>query len=94
MQIEDLLYIKYESQEFIEIYITNYWMETTGGHVKYHRKKVGDEIYTHIQSQEEGKTERKYGTTGELNPKIDRKISSHKGPKDRCSKNNKPKKYT
>ena len=29
-------------------YISNYWMETTRGYVKYRRNTVGDEIYIHI----------------------------------------------
>ena len=29
LQIIDLLYIKYESQESIVMYISNHWMETT-----------------------------------------------------------------
>ena len=43
--------IKYESQESIDIkvhVISNYWMETTKGRVKYRKKKVGDDIYIHI----------------------------------------------
>jgi hypothetical protein len=38
-----------------------------------------------IQSQEQEKTERKYGTQ-EPEPKIDHEMSSTKGPKERCSK--------
>jgi len=63
---------------------------------RYHWKDVGDEIlYVHIyiqlQEQLEGKpreTLRKYETR-ELDPKIDHKISSTNGPKERYSKTTK-----
>jgi hypothetical protein len=59
------------------------------GHVKYQRKKVGDEIYVHIFNKSNLKnkeTETKHGTR-ELIPKIDHKTISTKGSKERYSKN-------
>ena len=52
LQIIDLLYIKYESQESIVMYISNHWMETTRERVcQYHWKKVGDVLYVHSKKQ-------------------------------------------
>jgi hypothetical protein len=86
LQITDLLYIKYESKESIVVqstHLTNYWMETTRGHVKYNWKKVGGEIYV----QQFNPERKKYGIQ-ELTLKIDHNISGTKGPNEKC-KNNK-----
>ena len=52
LQIIDVLYIKYESQKFIVMYISNHWMETTRESVcQYYWKKVGDVLYVHSKKQ-------------------------------------------
>ena len=52
LQIIDLLYIKYESQESIVMCISNHWMETTRDRVCQHYwKKVGDVLHVHSKKQ-------------------------------------------
>ena len=52
LQIIDVLYIKYESQESIVMYISNHWMETMRERVcQYYWKKVGDVLYVHSKKQ-------------------------------------------
>ena len=79
LQIIDLLYIKYESQESI---VNNHRMETTRERVcQYYWKKVGD---VHSQKQ----TPKRYMAPERSNRKSDYKIYS-KGSKETCSKKNK-----
>ena len=87
LQIIDLLYIKYESQESIVMYISNHWMETTRERVcQYHWKKVGDVLYVHSKKQ----PLKSYMAPESSNRKSDYKIYSNlKGSKERCSKKNK-----
>ena len=86
LQIIDLLYIKYESQKFIVMYISNHWMETTRERVcQYYWRKVGDVLY--ICTLQKTNPE-EYMAPESSNRKFDYKIYS-KGSKKRCSKNNK-----
>ena len=86
LQVVDLLYIKYESQEIIVMYISNHWMETTRESVcQYYWKKVGDVLYVHSQKD----PPKRYMMAPECsNRKSDYKIYS-KGSKERSSKKNK-----
>lgn len=59
---------------------------TTG--IKWEMRYI--QIYSTNSIPKTTRTERKYGTR-ELKPKIDHKISSAKGPKERCSKNSQKK---
>ena len=70
LQVMDLLYIKYESQESIVMYISNHWVETTRERVcQYYWKKVGDVLYVHINPVSKKNPENIYGTR-KLKPKI------------------------
>ena len=65
-------------------------METTRGHVKYHRKKVGDVIYKYIRIFNKFNPKNKENRE-KANQTL---ITKYPAPKTRkrCSKNNKPKK--
>ena len=85
LQVVDLLYIKYESQEFIVMYISNHWMETTReGMSILLEESEGCSICT-LQKQ----TPKRYMMAPESsNRKSDHEIYS-KGSKGRSSKKNK-----
>ena len=88
LQITDLLYIKYETQEPMviqSIYSTQLWNgDDERGHAKYDWKKVGGEIFVHSTNSipRTMKAERKKCAN-----QIGHKIPNTKSSKERCSKN-------